>query len=185
MEAPGGFEPPIKVLQTYALPLGYGAGARGGTALAAARQFPSLHVRGSVSVCSMPAFLSIGPTAWLAIFAGGGLGACLRIALSAAIDGRLVSAFPFGLLAVNALGCFAIGLLTSFADEHGWLGPTLRAFAVAGVLGGFTTFSSFGLDTVRLAADGRLAFAAANAIGSVLLALAGVAAGISLARSLG
>lgn len=133
----------------------------------------------------MPGPLSLAPATWFAIFAGGGIGACLRVALSIAIDGRLVTAFPFGLLAVNALGCFSIGLIATFADEHGWLGPTLRAFVVAGVLGGFTTFSSFGLDTMRLAADGRFAFAAANVVGSVLLALAGVAAGISLARSLG
>ena len=86
---------------------------------------------------------------WLAIFAGGGVGACLRVALMIAIDGRTGSLFPWGLLTVNALGCFAIGLIASFADEAGWLSPTARAFAVAGVLGGVTTFSSFGLETVR------------------------------------
>lgn len=133
----------------------------------------------------MPIPLPTAPNIWLAIFAGGGVGACLRVALTVTLDFRLGGGFPWGLLAVNTIGCFAIGLLATFADEHGWLGPAMRAFAVAGVLGGFTTFSSFGLDTMRLAADGRLAFAAANAFGSLALAIAGVAAGISLARSLG
>ena len=122
---------------------------------------------------------------WLAILAGGGLGACLRVAVALAVDARAGSPFPWGLFAVNTLGCFAIGLFATLADEHGWLGPTLRAFVVAGVLGGFTTFSSFGLDTLRLARDGRAALAAANAVGSVAFAVVGVAAGMALARTLG
>ncbi|MCA9510673.1 MAG: CrcB family protein [Myxococcota bacterium] len=122
---------------------------------------------------------------WLAIFAGGGLGACLRVAVALAVDARAAAVFPWGLFAVNTIGCFAIGVFATLADEHGWLGPTLRAFAVAGVLGGFTTFSSFGLDTLRLALDGRAALACANAVGSVAAAIAGVAAGVAIARSLG
>jgi len=121
---------------------------------------------------------------WLAIFAGGGIGACLRVALMVSIDTRSTATFPWGLLAVNALGCFAIGVAATFADEAGWLGPNGRAFAVAGVLGGFTTFSSFGLDTIRLAEDGELVYAAANIAASLLLAFAGVVAGTTLARSL-
>jgi len=122
---------------------------------------------------------------WLAIFAGGGIGACLRVAMALAIDLRAGSAFPFGLLAVNALGCFAIGVCATLADERAAFGPIARAFAIAGVLGGFTTFSSFGLDTLRLALDGRSALAVANAFGSLAAALAGVAAGVAAARSLG
>ena len=121
---------------------------------------------------------------WLGIFVGGGAGACLRVALVLWIDPRLGASFPWGLLAVNALGCFAIGAVATFADEAGWLGPSARAFAVTGVLGGFTTFSSFGLDTVRLASAGRPGLAAANVLGSVAFALVGVVAGIGLARSL-
>jgi len=121
---------------------------------------------------------------WLAIFAGGGVGACLRVAVVLVIDPRTSSIFPWGLLAVNVIGCFAIGVVASLADEAGWLGPTGRAFAVNGVLGGFTTFSSFGLDTLRLAADGDLGFATGNVAASVLFALLGVLAGTSLARSL-
>ncbi len=121
---------------------------------------------------------------WFAIFAGGGIGACLRVAIVLAIDLRIGSTFPWGLLAVNVAGCFAIGMVASLADEAGWLGPTARVFAVSGILGGFTTFSSFSLDTLRLAANGQLGFAAANAAASVMFALLGVLGGASLARSL-
>ena len=149
----------------------------------------------------MPVVPSLPTSAlvWLAIFAGGGLGACLRVAIGIAIDARVASTaasagtagsaaaagFPWGLLAVNALGCFAIGAITTFSDERVAFGPALRAFAIAGLLGGFTTFSSFGLDTMRLFAEGRPGFAAANVVASIALALAGVAAGGALARALG
>ena len=123
----------------------------------------------------------MGP--WLGIFVGGGIGACLRVALMLSIDLRTGSIFPWGLLAVNALGCFAIGLLATFADEAGWLSPTARAFAVPGLLGGFTTLSSFGLDTLRLATAGQLGLASANVAASLLFAVAGVAAGAMLART--
>lgn len=121
---------------------------------------------------------------WLAIFGGGGLGACLRVALMLAIAERVGASFPYGLLAVNALGCLAIGVVATFADEAGWLDATWRAFAVTGLLGGFTTFSSFGLDTVRLAAAGQTGLAAANVVCSVGFALLGVVLGAALARSL-
>jgi CrcB protein len=121
---------------------------------------------------------------WLGIFLGGGAGACLRVALVLWVDPRIGASFPWGLLAVNTVGCFAIGLVATFVDEGGWLGPTGRAFAVTGLLGGFTTFSSFGLDTFRLASAGQPGLAVANGIGSLVFALLGVAAGVSLARSL-
>lgn len=121
---------------------------------------------------------------WLAIFVGGGIGACLRVALMLWIDPRTSSTFPWGLLAVNSLGCFGIGMLATFADDHGWLGPTARAFAVPGLLGGFTTLASFGLDTLRLASTGHLGMAGANVAASLLFAVAGVATGAMLARSM-
>ena len=121
---------------------------------------------------------------WLAIFGGGGIGACMRVALMLWIDPRSGTSFPVGLLCVNTLGCFAIGLAATFADEAGWLGPTARAFAVTGVLGGFTTFSSFGLDTLKMAGAGQVGLASINVVASLLFALGGVAAGAALARSL-
>ena len=101
-----------------------------------------------------------------------------------AVDARTGSLFPWGLLTVNALGCFAIGVIASFADEAGWLSPIARVFTVAGVLGGFTTFSSFGLDTVQLFSTGHTGLAAGNIVASLGSALVGAACGLALARSI-
>jgi CrcB protein len=122
---------------------------------------------------------------WLLLFVGGGLGASLRFALATWVDLRAPVAFPWGTLAVNAVGCFAIGLLATFADEHHLLSPGARLFLVAGVLGGFTTFSTFGLETWTLVEDGAFRLAIANAVGSVVVGLAAVIAGVVIARQLG
>jgi len=104
---------------------------------------------------------------WIAV--GGGLGALARFGLSGLVQGRGAS-FPLGTLAVNAVGCFLIGAVF---DR---LSAEARAFAVVGVLGGFTTFSAFGHETVELLRGGQLGLALANAglnvglgIGAVLL----------------
>lgn len=122
---------------------------------------------------------------WLILFAGGGLGATLRFALALWVDERAQVEFPWGTLAVNAVGCFAIGLLATFADEHRVLTPALRLFLVAGLLGGFTTFSTFGLETWRLVEGGFAGLALANAFGSLFVSLLAVIAGVVLARAIG
>ncbi len=90
--------------------------------------------------------------AWIA--AGGALGACLRWLLSSAVQARTASTFPFGTLAVNVLGCAAIGALAAWlhAPEHPH--EELRLFLVVGVLGGFTTMSACAWETVSLADTG-------------------------------
>lgn len=120
---------------------------------------------------------------WLILFAGGGLGAVLRFALALWVDQRAQVAFPFGTLAVNVTGCFVIGLLATFADEHRILSPALRLFLVAGVLGGFTTFSTFGLETWRLVEDGLTGLAVWNAFASLGASLLAVLGGIAIARA--
>lgn len=121
---------------------------------------------------------------WLWIFVGGGLGAVLRYELGGWVQARGGATFPWGTFAVNALGCFAIGLVATWIDERqAGGGPDLRLFLVAGMLGGFTTFSAFGLETWRLVEDAAFAAAAANAIGSVAVCVAAVAAGVALARN--
>jgi CrcB protein len=122
---------------------------------------------------------------WGLLFVGGGIGAVARFALSAWVQARAATEFPWGVLAVNLAGCFAIGVLVEAADEHHLLGPGAREFLVAGVLGGFTTFSAFGFDTWSLLADGRSGAALANALGSVAGGIVAVAAGVQLARALG
>lgn len=110
----------------------------------------------------------------LVIAIGGGLGALARYGLSGLVQGR-GAAFPFGTLAVNAIGCFLIGALFER------LPPGARAFAVVGVLGGFTTFSAFGYETLELLRGGQTNLALLNVAVSVV---AGVGA-VMLGRAAG
>ena len=115
---------------------------------------------------------------------GGFLGAVLRYALSGFVHRQLAfTTFPVGTLAVNLAGCLAIGVLAGLADARQLLGPELRAFAMIGLLGGFTTFSSFGFETFALLRDGEHARAALNVVLQVLLGLAGVWLGYALVAS--
>jgi CrcB protein len=120
---------------------------------------------------------------WLLLFAGGGIGAVLRYELEGLVQAQAGATFPWGTFAVNVLGCFAIGLVATWIDERGAASATMRLFLVPGVLGGFTTFSAFGLETWRLVEEGAFGFAAGNALGSVAVCLAAVAAGAALGRA--
>jgi CrcB protein len=119
---------------------------------------------------------------WLLVFAGGGLGALLRYELGGWVQARAGADLPWGTFAVNAVGCMAIGWLATWIDERGGANPSWRMFAIPGLLGGFTTFSAFGLETWRLAEAGRLAAAGANAAGSFALCIAAVGLGVVIAR---
>ena len=121
---------------------------------------------------------------WLLLLAGGGLGAVLRFAIALWVDERLGVHFPWGTLAVNVAGCFGIGVVATLADEHTLVTPALRLFLVTGLLGGFTTFSAFGMETWQLIEDGHALAALANAAGSVIAGLAAVVAGVVATRSL-
>jgi CrcB protein len=116
------------------------------------------------------------------IAAGGALGAVARYVLSGWVQQASGSAtFPIGTLAVNVLGCFVIGVLSQLAESRGLLTPRSRAFLVVGILGGFTTFSSFANESMNLLrADEGLA-AALNVGGSVVLGLLAVWLGRSVA----
>ena len=88
---------------------------------------------------------------FLLVAAGGGLGACARYALSGwvlhySVQGR----FPYGTFSVNVLGCLIAGLLMALAEKHELISPDARLFLFTGILGGFTTFSAFGVETVNL-----------------------------------
>ncbi|MEZ5318305.1 MAG: fluoride efflux transporter CrcB [Vicinamibacterales bacterium] len=120
---------------------------------------------------------------WFSVGAGGALGAIARHALNHLIHQRLFTAtFPYGVFAANVLGSVLIGMLTGLvAGGRVQVGPSARLFLVVGLFGGFTTFSSFSLDTLALVRDGHPAQAALNVIGQVGLGLAGVFAGYRLA----
>ena len=121
---------------------------------------------------------------------GGALGSAARWLLSGWVQRRAdaasgpIALFPAGTLAVNLVGCFAIGLLATLFQERLAASGELRTFVLVGVLGGFTTFSAFGFETVALARAGNLTLAAGNAAASVVLGVAGVWLGVALARVL-
>ena len=119
---------------------------------------------------------------WLAIGLGGALGAMARHGLNAVVHQRFLGVrFPFGIFIINVFGSFAIGVLGGYlASGRLTLGYHARAFLIVGVLGGFTTFSSFSFDTLALAREGFILQAWCNAIGQVVLSLIAVWAGYSL-----
>jgi CrcB protein len=121
---------------------------------------------------------------WLILMAGGGIGAALRFAFALWVDGRAGTHLPWGTFAVNAVGCFGIGVVATLADEHTLISPALRLFLVTGVLGGFTTFSAFGMETWQLVEDGRAIAALGNAVAGVCCGVAAVVAGVAVTRSL-
>ncbi len=84
------------------------------------------------------------------------------------------SAFPYGTLVVNVTGCFAGGLISQLMEVQGDLGPGTRAFLVVGVLGGYTTFSAFGNETVNLMRNSQPLAAGMNVGGQLVLALCAV-----------
>lgn len=119
---------------------------------------------------------------WLWLFVGGGLGAVARFGIGSWLLSRAGEGFPWGTLAVNWLGCLAIGLAAALfaALPHA---PGLRLFLVAGVLGGFTTFSAFGLETFELLTDGEASRAFLYVAASVVGGLLAVTLGFTLARA--
>ena len=118
---------------------------------------------------------------WLWVFLGGGLGSLARYGLSGLVD-RHLETFPWGTLVVNVTGSFAIGLFATLTGPEGrWLAPSsFRVFFMIGVCGGYTTFSSFSLQTLALVEDGQWLRAAGNALLSVGLCLVGVWLGHAL-----
>jgi CrcB protein len=120
---------------------------------------------------------------YLYVALGGALGSVARYAVSLGAARWVGAAFPWGTLIVNVAGSFAIGLLAALvtADGRPTLGTDARAFVMIGILGGFTTFSSFSLETLNLARAGAVGAAAANAGLSLMLCLAAVWLGFAAA----
>ena len=122
-------------------------------------------------------------TTWLLVGAGGALGAMARHGLNHVIHQRALAAtFPFGIFLINVTGSVLIGALAGLlsAGRLQWTFET-RTFVIVGLLGGFTTFSSFSLDTLALLREGHQASALWNVLGQVGLSLAGCALGYRLA----
>ena len=123
----------------------------------------------------MPTFFWIG--------VGGAVGTMARYWLSGVVAHRFGETFPMGTLVVNVSGSFVIGLFATLTDPDGrwFVGSEWRQFFMIGVLGGYTTFSSFSLQTLSLARDGEWLWAGMNVVASVMICLAAVWVGHALA----
>lgn len=116
---------------------------------------------------------------------GSALGGVARNGMSAWVAQRAGDAFPWGTLAVNVLGSLVVGALAAVGDSPRWGLPVeVRQFLMIGVLGGFTTFSAFSLQTLRLIQDGDWVRVAGNVFLSVGLGLAAAALGYRLVRGI-
>lgn len=116
-----------------------------------------------------------------AVAAGGAAGALGRFALSGWATTWAAAPFPWGTFAVNALGSVALGVLTGTLLRRG-ASPALRGFLLTGLCGGFTTFSTFDYEVLAMLQRGTYGTAAAYALGSVAVCVAGVWAGFRVAR---
>ena len=118
---------------------------------------------------------------WLLVGLGGALGSMARYGVNQAAALWLPAGFPFGTFLVNAVGCAIFGVLAGIGERSGVMTPALRAFCLTGVLGGLTTFSSYGYETFALARGDAWGLAVLNAAGQVVVGVAAVAAGWWLA----
>lgn len=118
----------------------------------------------------------------LAVGVGGGLGALARYYIAGAIQSATTS-FPWGIFVVNITGGLLMGLIVEASALKLNLPPDLRAFLTVGILGGYTTFSTFSLDSVLLLQRGEYAQAAFYVIGSVVFSILALVAGLWLVRT--
>lgn len=117
----------------------------------------------------------------LIIGTGGFIGSVFRYLVSRSVQEKFETAFPFGTLSVNILGCFLIGVILSWS-ERGGITADWRMFLATGICGGFTTFSAFSNETLALMRDGQWMYAGAYVVISILSGLAATFAGYSILK---
>ena len=122
-------------------------------------------------------------TQLLMVGLGGFVGVVSRFLLVGLVQSASGERFPFGTLAVNVLGCAVIGAVTVVAETRSGLSDGVRLFLVVGLLGGFTTFSAFGNETLALLRAGDGGSAAANVLANVVLAIGAVWVGRVLVQT--
>ena len=120
----------------------------------------------------------------LAIAGGGAVGALLRYWVSAGVHTLVGRGFPYGTLVVNMLGSLLMGFLYVWLLERVPAGVAMRAFLLIGLLGAFTTFSTFSVETLNLIQTGHIARALLNMLLSIVLCVGAAALGVMLARQI-
>ena len=119
-----------------------------------------------------------------AVATGGAVGATARYMVSGWVYARFGDGFPTGTLAVNLIGCFFIGLVMEMTETRFLLPPAVKLFVTVGLLGGFTTFSTYSFETLALLRDGAPGLALLNGAGSLALGLVGVWVGMVAGRGI-
>lgn len=119
----------------------------------------------------------------LLVALGGAVGASLRYVLSVGIQRFAAGPFPWHTLTINVLGSFGLGVVLFAWPSSQWMTPTLRLGLTAGVMGGFTTYSTFNYETLKLAHDGALGLAAAYVALTLLACFVAGALGIAAGRA--
>jgi CrcB protein len=121
---------------------------------------------------------------YLLVFIGGGLGASLRHFINIACARCVGTDVPYGTFVINITGSTAMGLIAGYLAFKGAASQPWRLFVMTGILGGYTTFSAFSLDTALLYERGAVGLAVLYVLGSVVLSIAGLFAGLALVRHL-
>ena len=121
---------------------------------------------------------------YLLVFVGGGIGSTLRHIVNVVCPRFLGTNFPYHTFIINISGSTIMGLIAGYLAFRGEASQSWRLFLMTGILGGYTTFSAFSLDTALLYERGELGLAALYVLGSVVLSIAGLFSGLALVRSL-
>ena len=121
---------------------------------------------------------------YILVFLGGGIGATLRHILNVLCTRTLGTAFPYSTFLINISGSLAMGVIAGYLAFKGDASQNWRLFLMTGILGGYTTFSAYSLDTALLYERGELGLAALYVAGSVVLSIAGVFAGLAIVRQM-
>ena len=121
---------------------------------------------------------------FLIVFIGGGIGTAIRHGVNIGIGRLLGGGFPFATALINVTGSFIMGLVVAYFTFKGHGTQSWRLFLTTGILGGYTTFSTFSLDTALLYERGEVGLAALYVLLSVVLSIAGLFAGLALVRSM-
>jgi CrcB protein len=119
---------------------------------------------------------------YVLVFIGGGLGSTLRHTINMVSARLLGTAFPYHTFIINITGSLVMGLVAGYLAFKGGASQPWRLFLMTGILGGYTTFSAFSLDTALLYERGAIGLAALYVLGSVVLSIAGLFAGLALVR---